>query len=50
MHIRPRWADTPLAAMKSLAVEDWLKGLSLAPKTKSHIRSLMHTIFQCARR
>jgi integrase len=50
MHIRPRWAETPLVAMKSLAVEDWLKGLSLAPKTKSHIRSLMHTIFQCARR
>ena len=50
MHIRPRWAETPLAAMKSLAVEDWLKSLSLAPKTRSHIRSLMHTIFQCARR
>jgi integrase len=50
IHIRPRWAETPLAAMKSLAVEDWLKGLSLAPKTKSHIRGLMHTIFQCARR
>ena len=47
--IRPRWADTPLAAMKSLAVEDWLKGLALALKTKSHIRSLMHTIFHCAR-
>ncbi len=37
-------------AVKTLAVEDWLKGLSLAPKTKSHIRSLMHTILQCARR
>jgi hypothetical protein len=36
--------------MKSLAVEDWLKSLALAPKTKAHIRSLMHTIFQCARR
>jgi integrase len=50
MHIRPRWAETPLAGMKSLAVEDWLKSLLLAPKTKSHIRSLMHLIFQCARR
>ncbi|MBM3728407.1 MAG: site-specific integrase [Acidobacteria bacterium] len=49
-HIRPRWAATPLAAMKTLAIEDWLKGLALAPKTKSHLRSLMHTIFQCARR
>jgi integrase len=50
MHIRPRWAETPLAAMKSLAVEDWLKGLSLAPKSKTHVRSLMHTIFECGRR
>ena len=50
MHIRPRWAETPLTAVKTLAVEDWLKGLILAPKTKAHIRSLMHTIFQCARR
>ena len=50
MHIRPRWAETPLAGMKTLAAEDWLKGLGLAPKTKSHIRSLMHSIFQCARR
>ena len=50
IHIRLRWADTPLAAVKTLAVEDWLKDLTLAPKTKAHIRSLMHTIFQCARR
>ena len=48
--IRPRWADTPMSAVKPMAVEDWLKGLALAPKTKSHVRSLMHTIFQCAER
>lgn len=48
--IRPRWADTPMSAVKPMAVEDWLRGLDLAPKTKSHVRSLMHTIFQCAER
>jgi integrase len=48
--IRPRWADTPMSAVRPMAVEDWLKGLDLAPKTKSHVRSLMHTIFQCAER
>ncbi len=37
-------------AIKPMAVEDWLRGLGLAPKTKSHVRSLMHTIFQCAER
>jgi integrase len=48
--IRPRWADTPMSAVKLMAVEDWLKNLALAPKTKSHVRSLMHTIFQFAER
>jgi len=48
--IRPRWADTPMSAVKPMAVEDWLRNLALAPKTKSHVRSLMHTIFQCAER
>ncbi len=48
--IRPRWANTPMNGVKPMAVEDWLKSLKLAPKTKSHIRSLMHTIFQCAER
>jgi excisionase family DNA binding protein len=48
--IRPRWADTPMSAVKPMAVEDWLRNLTLAPKTKSHVRSLIHTIFQCAER
>jgi len=48
--IRPRWADTPMSAVKPMAVEDWLRNLTLAPKTKSHVRSLMHTIFHCAER
>jgi integrase len=48
--IRPRWADTAMNAVKPMAVEDWLRNLALAPKTKSHVRSLMHTIFQCAER
>ena len=47
---RPRWADTPMDAVKPMAVEDWLKNLTLAPKTKSHVRSPMHTIFHCAER
>jgi integrase len=48
--IRPRWAQTPANAVKPMGVEDWLRCLDLAPKTKSHVRSLMHTIFQCAER
>lgn len=43
--IRPRWAKTPLNAVKAIAVEDWLRGLELAPKTKSHVRSLCTRFF-----
>lgn len=49
-YIRPRWADTPINEFKTMAVEDWLKRLDLAPKSKANIRSLMHTIFDCAQR
>lgn len=49
-YIRPRWAETPIASIKPMAVEDWLKHLKLAPKTRGHIRSLMSTIFRCAQR
>jgi integrase len=49
-HIRPRWAGTPINAFRPMAVEDWLKNLKLAPKTRGNIRSLMHTIFDCAAR
>ena len=49
-HIRPRWAEVPVNRITPMPVEDWLKRLQLAPKTRSHIRSLMHTIFQCAER
>ncbi len=27
--IRPRWAETPMSAIKPMAVEDWLRGLGL---------------------
>ena len=49
-HIRPRWADVPLGAVKPMAVESWLKALPLAPKTRANIRGLMHSIFNCAER
>src|SRR5579864_2463996 len=29
-------------------VEKWFEGLDLAPKTKGHIKGLMHRLFECA--
>jgi integrase len=49
-HIVPRWGSTHVDNVRALDVETWLRCLSLAPKTKAHIRSLMHVLFQCARR
>ena len=41
---------TLITGVKPMAVEDWLNRLKLAPKTKSHIKQLMHVIFECAMR
>ena len=49
-YIRPRWGEAALASIRAMAVEDWLKRLTLAPKTRGHIRSLMSTLFKCAQR
>jgi hypothetical protein len=32
--------------VKPLAVEMWIKGLNLAPKSKGHVRSVMHILFE----
>jgi len=36
--------------MKPFALEDWLKRLSLAPKSKSHLKNLMRVFFNAAMR
>lgn len=48
--IKPRWGDYLLDDVKTVAVEAWLRLRSLAPKSKTHIRSLMHLLYQNARR
>jgi len=49
-HIRPRWGDQPINRLKSMAMEQWLRDMPLAPKTKVHIRSLMHWVLKCGER
>ena len=49
-HVRPRWGNHPISALKPLAVEQWLKGLNLAPKTKGHLQGLLRVLFNCAMR
>jgi hypothetical protein len=49
-YIKPKWAECSLDQIKPLAVEDWLKRLSLAPKSKSHLKNLMRVLFNAALR
>jgi len=49
-HIRPKWAGYELAEVKAFAVEQWLKTLTLAPKSRNHIKTIMLNVFECAMR
>jgi integrase len=49
-HIKPRWQDVTLPKVKPLLVETWIKDLQLAPKSKGHVRSMMHILFEWAMR
>lgn len=53
-HIRPKWADVPLTTLVArgapFVVEQWLKSLNLAPKTKGNIRNVMAVVLSCAMR
>jgi integrase len=49
-HVEPKWRDYPLEQIKPLLVEDWLKKLNVAPKSKSHLKNLMRVLFNAAMR
>lgn len=48
VHIRPRWEAELVSGVKATAVEDWLGSLAHSRQVKSHIRNVMHTLFQAA--
>jgi integrase len=47
-HILPKWGDTQIEAVEPRPVELWLRGLPLSPKSKTHVRSLMHGLVEFA--
>ena len=47
-YILPKWKDVPMGEVKAYDVEQWLKSIARSPKTKSHIRGIMHLLFECA--
>lgn len=47
-HILPEWGDKSISALQPRPVELWLRGLPLSPKSKTHVRSLMHGLVEFA--
>lgn len=47
-HVSPRWGKCLLKDVKPYPVQDWLRKLPVAPKTKSHLRGLMYRLFEKA--
>jgi len=48
--VRKHWGEHKLEDVRTMAVEQWLRDLKLAPRTKVHIRNVMHVLFECAAR
>jgi len=47
-HILPKWGDTLIQDVQPRPVELWLRQLALSPKSKTHVRSLMHGLVEFA--
>jgi integrase len=47
-HILPKWADTRIQDVQPRPVELWLRELPLSPKSKTHVRSLLHGLVEFA--
>jgi integrase len=47
-HILPKWGDTFIRGLQPRPVELWLRELPLSPKSKTHVRSLLHSLMDFA--
>ena len=47
-HILPKWGETLIQDVQPRPVELWLRELPLSPKSKTHVRSLMHGLVEFA--
>ena len=47
-HILPKWGDEPICAIQPRPVELWLRELNLSPKSKAHVRGMLHLLMEFA--
>jgi integrase len=48
--VLPHWCNRSVSDVKTVAVEEWLKGLPLANGSKAKVRNIMHALFNHAMR
>lgn len=47
-YVLPKWGTNSISEMQPLAVEQWLQSLDLSPKSRSHVRNMMHVLMDFA--
>jgi integrase len=48
IHIMPKWGESPITDLQARPVEMWLESLSLAPKSRTHIRGILSSLWNYA--
>lgn len=48
VHILPKWGQNPITDLQARPVEMWLDSLALAPKSRTHIRGILHSLWKFA--
>ena len=48
--VKLKWGRHTLEQVRTMAVEQWLGVVELAPKSKLHLRNVLHVLFECAAR
>ena len=46
--VRVEWGTTLITRMKPVKVQEWLKKMDAAPKTKGHVKAIMHRLYEKA--
>ena len=47
-HVRVEWGTTHISRIKPVKVQKWLKKMDAAPKTKGHVKAIMHRLYEKA--
>jgi integrase len=46
--VRAKWGNTRITRVKPIQVQEWLRKMDAAPKTKGHVKALMHRLYEKA--